>query len=54
MSPVAICHPTPLQLTMSSASEMKGIMEQLRVLQTLDERSITLSVPPTSLTGGLA
>jgi hypothetical protein len=31
-------------MAMSSASELKGIMDQLRVLQTLDERSMTLSV----------
>ena len=52
----AASHPKPLptpceglmgeevDVAMSSASEIKGIMEQLRVLQTLDERSMTLSV----------
>jgi hypothetical protein len=33
-----------LDVAMSSASEIKGNMDQLRVLQTLDERSMTLSV----------
>jgi hypothetical protein len=33
-----------VDVAMSSASEIKGIMDQLRVLQTLDERSVTLSV----------
>ena len=49
-------HPKPLptsceglmgeevDVAMSSASEIKGIMDQLRVLQMLDERSMTLSV----------
>jgi hypothetical protein len=31
-------------VTMSSASEIKGIVDQLRVLQNLDERYMTLSV----------
>jgi hypothetical protein len=33
-----------VDVAMSSASEIKGIMDQIRVLQTLDERSMTLSV----------
>jgi hypothetical protein len=33
-----------MELAMPSAGEIKGIMEQLKVLQTLDERSMTLSV----------
>ena len=52
----AASHPKPLptsceglmgeevDVAMSSASEVKGITNQLRVLQTLDERSTTLSV----------
>jgi hypothetical protein len=38
---------------MRSTSEVKRIMEQLKVLRTLDERSIALSVTPPSPTGSL-
>ena len=33
-----------VDVAMSSASELKGIMDQLRILRTLDERYMTLSV----------
>jgi hypothetical protein len=52
----AASHPKPLptpceglmgeevDVAMSTASEIKGIMDQIRVLQTLDQRYMTLSV----------